>query len=120
MWARVVETMLGIWLAISPLVFRRATAPAALWWTDLAAAAAVITLALASYWQPTRHAHFAILLVAGWLVVSAFLSEYPTPPAEQNHLLTGLLLIMLAIIPNRASQAPRSWAKFARDIEQAR
>jgi hypothetical protein len=82
MWARVVEIMIGCWLAISPFIFRHAAGEKALWWNDLGAAVAVIVLASLSFWRPLRHAHLAIGLVALWLIGFAYLaSAHPVPPA---------------------------------------
>ena len=63
MWARVVEMMLGCWLAISPFVFNHGDA-SVLWAMDFLFASTVIVLALLSYWQPARHAHLGIVVVA--------------------------------------------------------
>jgi hypothetical protein len=112
MWARVVETMLACWLAISPLVFHRGDATATLWCIDLAAAALVAVLALASYWPPTRHAHVAIIAVALALIAAGMAAPYPPAPSDQNHLAVGLLLLLFAIVPNQAAQPPKAWQTF--------
>ena len=113
MWARVVEIMLGCWLAISPFVFDHPVENSAWWINDLCSGFAVGTLALLSFWTPLRHAHFGLLLVALWLIGFAYLAlPYPTPPALQNDLIVGLLLLMFAIIPNEASLPPQKWRDF--------
>jgi hypothetical protein len=109
MWARVVETMLACWLAISPLIFRGAAATATLWMIDLATAALVALFALASFWPPTRHAHLAIIAVASALITAGMLSSYPPEPTDQNHILVGLLLLLFAIVPNEATHPPKAW-----------
>lgn len=110
MWARMVEFMLGCWLAVSPFVFGHPYADRLLWITDFACALAVIALALLSYWQPTRHAHFAILLVATALIVMGRTAAWTeVPAASQNHIVIGLLLLMFAIVPNNAGQPPEFW-----------
>jgi Zn-dependent protease len=115
MWARVVEVMLGCWLVVSPFVFRHPVQNRAWWINDLACAAAIITLALLSYWQPMRHAHLAITVIALWLIGFGYFSaHHPLPPALQNNLLLGLLLVMFAIIPNNATQPPEAWQEFDR------
>jgi hypothetical protein len=109
MWARVIEVMLGLWLAISPFIFRHAAEDGELWINDLACAFAIVALALLSFWQPLRYAHLAIGVVALWLIVFGYIGGYPAPPASQNHILLGLLLVTFAIIPNEANLPPRSW-----------
>jgi hypothetical protein len=113
MWARVIEIMLGFWLAVSPFVFRHPADERSLWTNDLVCALAIVALALLSYWQRMRHAHLGIAAVAIWLIgFGYFGSPHPLPPALQNDLLIGLLLLMFAIIPNRASLPPRAWLDF--------
>jgi hypothetical protein len=110
MWARVVEFMLGCWLAISPFIFAHPDAEIRLWATDWICATLVITLALLSYWHPTRHAHVLTLLVACGLIAIGRFSTGETPsPAMQNQIVVGLLLLMFALVPNEASRPPTVW-----------
>lgn len=110
MWPRVVEVMVGFWLAASPFIFRHPPDRAELWTRDLLCAAAVISLSLLSFWSRTRRAHLGILAVGAYLVLSAFLSDTSPPPAAlQNDLLIGVILLMLAILPSDATLPPRSW-----------
>lgn len=110
MWARVVEVMLGCWLVVSPFIFHHTLEQPALWINDLSCGFAVIALALFSFWHPARQVHLVLCGVALWLIGFGFLaSPPPAPPALQNHILVGLLLLMFAIIPNGASLPPRPW-----------
>jgi hypothetical protein len=116
MWPRVVEVMMGCWLAVSPFVFRHPPGQNALWVRDLLCAGFVITLALLSFGRGTRHAHLGILAVAIFLCGAAFLSpSNPPPPALQNDLVVGAILLMLAILPNEASLPPPSWRRAPPD-----
>jgi hypothetical protein len=110
MWGRVIELILGCWLALSPFIFRHPGDETVLWFSDLFSALAVIVLALVSFWPPLRYAHVAIVVVALWLIGFGFwASGYPAPPALQNDIMVGLLLLMFAIIPNEANLPPRAW-----------
>ena len=113
MWARVIEMMLGCWLAMSPFIFRHAGDDRVLWFNDLFSALAIMVLALVSFWPPLRFAHVANLVIALWLIAFGFwASPYPAPPALQNDIVVGLLLLMFAIIPNEATRPPRPWRDF--------
>jgi hypothetical protein len=113
MWARVIEVMLGCWLAVSPFIFRHDTDDRLLWLNDLFSATAVTLLALVSFWSRLRFAHVANIAIALWLIAFGFwVSSYPTPPALQNDIVVGLLLLMFAIVPNEASRPPRPWRDF--------
>lgn len=112
MWARVVEVMLGCWLAVSPFVFRHGPEHRILWFSDLFSALIVVVLALSSFWPPLRFAHVAIVAVGLWLIALGFFAPYPTPPALQNDIVVGLLLMIFAIVPNNANQPPKPWREF--------
>lgn len=106
MWGRVIEMSLAVWLGLSPFIFQVHT-DARLLWTDLCLAALILSLAALSYWFPTRHAHLLSLFVAiGMIAWGRFSTGTPPLPIEQNHIFIGLLLSMIAIIPNHASQPP--------------
>lgn len=110
MWARVVEFMLGCWLAISPFIFAHEHDQIVLWATDWIAAALVIACALLSYWHPTRHAHVLTALVAcGLVLIGRFSSTESPSPAQQNEIVIGLVLVMFAIVPNQAFWPPAPW-----------
>ena len=116
MWPRVVEMMLGLWLAASPFVFRHDPAHSALWYNDLTCALLVVVLSLASFSERLRHSHFATVAVGLWLMGWGYVSG--AAPAFQNDLVVGLVLVMFAIIPNEATLPPRSWrAMNAEDSE---
>lgn len=109
MWGRVVEMMTGVWLLVSPFVFRAQQDPYLLW-GDVAVAVVIFTLSGLSYWHPTRHAHWLLVGVAiGLVLVGRFATSVPPSPAQQNHIFVGLFLLMMAIIPNQASLPPASW-----------
>jgi hypothetical protein len=113
MWGRVVEIMLGLWLAISPFLFGHYPSNRPLWLSDLVCGAAVVLLASLSFWQPLRYAHVAILAVACWLMGFAYFhGGYPAAPGYQNEIILGLTLLLIAIIPNDASQPPPAWRDY--------
>lgn len=109
MWARIIEMMTAVWLALGPFIFRVQDQPEIVW-ADSLIALLIILLASLSYWHPTRHAHVAILLVAvGLCLWGRFGYGTPPPPIHQNHIAVGLFLVMIAVIPNEASQPPQQW-----------
>ena len=113
MWPRVVEVMLGCWLALSPFIFRHAAGQRGLWFNDMFCGAAVMAIALLSCWPPCRRAHLAIMGVSLWLVgFGYFGAPHPAPPALQNDILVGMLLLMFAIIPSEANLPPHSWRAY--------
>ncbi|QDT07053.1 hypothetical protein K227x_54780 [Rubripirellula lacrimiformis] len=115
MWGRVVEIMTAVWLASSPWIFRASSDPS-LMWGDLGISLLIASLAGLSYWRPTRHAHLLILFVAVGLITWGRLAGTPPPSAHQNHIVVGLFLLMMALIPNDASNPPEAWSKFPKKL----
>jgi len=106
MWARDLEIGLAAWLAVGAFVF---DAPAALV-RELAVAAIVLALALASYARRTRRAHLGSLGIAAWLIGEGWWTgSAVTAPLAQSHLVVGLVLAMLAVVPSEASRPPTAW-----------
>lgn len=113
MWPRIVETMLALWLAISPFVFGYGEGALAWWIVDFSVATVVVTASLLSYWPRARYAHLGTLAAALFLAgYGYFAGGQPSPPPQQNHLIVGLLLAMIAIIPSRNDEPPPKWARF--------
>lgn len=113
MWGRVIEIMTAVWLGFSPFIFGVQSDGVVLW-TDLIVALLICICSGLSYWPPTRHAHLVILAISVGLVVWGRFYETPPPPIHQNHIFVGLFLMMIALIPNHASQPPSNWRTVAR------
>jgi hypothetical protein len=119
MWPRVMEILLGLWLAASPLVLGYEEHPSWFWINDFLVAGAIIGVALVSFWPPLRRAYLLQIAIAMWLIGYGFLATAPpSPPAMQNAILVGMFLLMFGIIPNQASQPPRSWRKLNESLPQ--
>jgi lysylphosphatidylglycerol synthetase-like protein (DUF2156 family) len=112
MWARVVEVMLGCWLAISPFVFGHSGNATSLWMADWIAASLIVFFALLSCWGPTRRMHLATFFVALTMVVVGWMQDRPVPPGWQNHIFVGFYLLMNTLIPSRAAEPPQGWQEF--------
>ncbi|TWU26760.1 hypothetical protein Pla52o_06150 [Novipirellula galeiformis] len=113
MWGRMIEIMTAVWLAASPFIFR-SQADAMILWGDLSIALLICTLAGLSYWRPTRYAHLLILVVAVGLILWGRFFDTPPPAVHQNHIVVGLFLLMIALIPNHASHPPTAWRSATR------
>lgn len=118
MWGRIAEIILGLWLLLSPLIWGHYPSEPALWRSDVISGAAVIGLAVLSFWPFRllgflRYAHVMSLLIACWVVgFGYFYGGHPAAPGYQNDILTGLTLPLFAIIPNHAIRPPISWRRY--------
>jgi hypothetical protein len=110
MWGRVVEIATGVWLFFSPFIFAAQDSTAVLW-VDTLTAFAIWIFAGLSYWPPTRHAHLVNLAIGAGLALYGRFANTPPTAIDENHLAVGLFLLMMAIIPNHASDPPRSWTE---------
>ena len=110
MWPRVVEVMLGAWLVISPFVFR-GTADLERYTVNFVVSGSVVTVAsLLAFWRPAGWARFVTLLAALWLTGHGYFAAVrPGPPAAQNEIVIGLLLLIFAILPNETNRPPVPW-----------
>lgn len=113
MWARVIECMIAIWLSLSPFIFHHPSEKTFLWINDFICACLVIFFSLLSFWHPLRKVHLLTIAIALWLWSLGY-TNFPDQPstASQNCVIVGLLLLMLAIIPNHADLPTFSWTNF--------
>jgi hypothetical protein len=110
MWARVVEIMLGAWLVISPLVFRDTPDLERYIVNDMVSGSLVIAFALLCFWRRATRAHLATLVLGAWLAGFGYFSApRPGPPAAQNEIVLGLLLMVFAVVPTEAARPPEQW-----------
>jgi hypothetical protein len=112
MWPRVCELLIAAWLAASPWVLGHVEGPREMWLCDVAAAAGIAFLALASFTERGRRLHLLELPIAACLVGFGFLAAAEPLPNLQSDILTGLVLAMFAIIPSPANEPPRAWRSF--------
>ncbi len=113
MWARVVEVMIAIWLALSPFIFHYLAEEKFLWMNDFICACFVALFALFSFWHRLRKIHLVTIALAFWLLGLGY-GGFPekASAAAQNSVVIGLLLLMLAIVPSYLEQPSFSWKKF--------
>lgn len=120
MWPRVAELMLGLWLVLSPLIFRNTPSVGEVAVIDVTAGSLVVLMAILSFWRPTAGAHFVTIAIAlGLGLYGYFGFERPGPPVAQNEITLALLLLLLAIIPNEANEPPVPWREAARRADGA-
>ena len=114
MWPRVVELMLAIWMLMAPFAVGADVTSGMTWVRAAVPALIVMTVSFASFWGPVRRRPFHLISAATGLAVAlaAWIGPRPLPPLEQSELVTGLMLLMFAIIPNEASLPPQKWRRI--------
>lgn len=113
MWARVIEFMLAIWLAISPFIFQYPLDETIFLVYGSISAFFVALFALTSFLHPLRKIHLLTLGVGLWLWGLSY-HNFPetSVPFLENFAVIGVLLLMLAIVPSHSERLSCSWQKF--------
>ena len=112
MWPRVVEVMFGAWLVIVPFVFRGTPEIDRFVVNAIVTGSIIIVASLASFWPPAGWARFVTLGASLWLVGHGYFAAVrPGPPAAQNEIMVGLLLLLFAILPNETNRPPLGWRR---------
>ena len=107
MWPRVIEVMLGVWLVITPLVFRGTEEIERYTANTIATGLIVIAASLAAFAPRAGWTRYVTRVASCWLAVHGYLSAVrPGPPAAQNEIMIGLLLLLFAILPNHVNRPP--------------
>jgi hypothetical protein len=115
MWPRVVEVMLGCWLLVTPFVFRDTPDASQYSANAVVSAALLIAASLLAFWRRMRLAHVGTLAVALWLIAHGYFGvARPGPPAAQNEIVVGLILLLFAILPGEINDAPVPWRQQRR------
>lgn len=114
MWTRLAEIVLGLWLLSSPFVFESVSGQRSGRAAELAAGSLIIVLALGSLLTRLRKAHLASVGVALALIAHGYLWAPLGSLSQQNDILIGLVLMMLAILPSEANLPPQSWREYLR------
>ena len=113
MWARIIEIMLGLWLALSPFVLPIPPGESFFKINNSICAILVILFACLSFRKKISKTHLLTIAVSLWLWGLGY-STFPEKTSVQleNSVIVGLLLLMLAIVPSHAEQLSPSWQKF--------
>ncbi|MBA3956994.1 MAG: hypothetical protein H0X51_01170 [Parachlamydiaceae bacterium] len=110
MWARHFEVFLSIWLSLSWLIFRYPK-DSYLMLHDFSIALIITTISLLNY--KYRYIHLLNLFTALWLIILVVVRHTPITDAPyQNYMVIGLILLIFAVIPPRASHPPEEWENF--------
>lgn len=112
MWARAVEIILACWLAVSPFIFSHPAGAAFLWYNDYACALAIIVISSLALWPRIEKVHYLNAVVSAYLIGVGYTAAVPPPPAYQNYIVVGVVLLVFAVIPTPTTLPPWSWQHF--------
>lgn len=111
MWPRIVEVMLGLWLVLSPLIFRLETRELALIANHLVYGAALVIAALLAL--RVRFLRVVTVAIGLWLIGYGYgAGGYPPAPGYLNLIVTGVLVGALGLIPTDCLEPTQSWREY--------
>jgi len=111
MWPRVVEVMLGLWLALGPLIFRLGPGAGPLIANHVIYGAATVIASLIAIRVP--FVRIVIIAIGWWLIGYGYVAGgYPAAPGYLNLMVVGALVGLLGIIPTDCLEPPRSWREY--------
>ncbi len=111
MWPRIVEVMLGLWLVLSPLIFRLGPGDLALTVNHLVYGTATVVAALIAL--RLRFLRVVTIAIGLWLIGYGYVAGgYPPPPGYLNLVVIGVLIGALGLIPTDCLQPTQSWREY--------
>lgn len=111
MWPRVVEVMLGLWLALGPLIFRLEPGDRALIANHVVFGAATVIASLIAI--RVSFLRVVTIAIGLWLLGYGYVAGgYPAAPGYQNLLIVGALVGMLGLVPTDCLEPPLSWREY--------
>lgn len=113
MWARIVELVIACWLTVSSFAFHYSLEESFLKTNNIACAVLIAIFSLLSFYKHLTRMHLFNLGIALWLWGLSYIN-FPMAASFplENSALTGLLLMMVAIVPSRTAQLSPSWQRF--------
>ncbi|MCL5279443.1 MAG: SPW repeat protein [Planctomycetes bacterium] len=111
MWPRIMEVMLGLWLVLSPLIFRLEPGDLALIVNHLVYGAATAVAALIAI--RVRFLRVVTIAIGLWLIGYGYVAGgYPGPGGYLNLIVIGVLLCALGLIPTDCLVPTHSWREY--------
>lgn len=101
MWARLLNTGLGIWLMAAPALLGYGGAAATVDRIVGPVAASFAIIAMAEATRPVRHVN---LVLGGWLLLAPWVLGYPTTPMI-NSMLVGAAMAVLSRVRGRVEES---------------
>jgi len=95
MWARLVNTAVGIWLMASPSVLELGGAAKA---NSVICGALAASFSVIAIWEVTRGLRWVNLLVGCWLLISAFVFDFRGAAAVATAIVSGLVMAAMSLI----------------------
>jgi len=98
MWARILNTVLGLWLMIAPALFQYSGAAAD---NGHIAGPVIITFAVIAYWEATRGTRKWNYPIGIWLLLAPWILGYDNSVAIISDMTTGALVLIFASVKGK-------------------
>jgi hypothetical protein len=101
MWARIINTLLGLWLMASPgmLGFQKTVAD-----NDHIVGPIIVSAAVIAIWEATRGLRKLNILSGAWLLLAPWVLGYEETIPIINDMAVGVLVIVFALVEGKIEQ----------------
>ena len=111
MWPRIVEVMLGLWLVLSPLIFRFEAGDLALTINHLIYGTATVVVSLIAI--RVRFLRIVTIAIGLSLIGYGYVAGgYPPASGYLNLIVIGVLVGALGLLPTDCLQPTHSWREY--------
>ena len=101
MWARILNTMIGLWLMIAPGIFNYSAAASD---NGHIAGPIVVTFSIVAIWEATRPVRKWNIPVAIWLLVAPWILGYENTIAIVSDMGAGILVMIFSSVKGSIEQ----------------
>ena len=98
MWSAIVSTIVGLWVMVSPSVFETTRIASN---NNYIVGPLLITFSIISFWDINRNVIKVNMLPGTWLLVSAFVFDYPQTVFYCN-IASGVVIIILSNLKRKS------------------
>ncbi|TBW29038.1 hypothetical protein EZJ28_03895 [Gramella sp. KN1008] len=102
MWPRMINTILGLWLMISPGIFQYSSAAAD---NGHIAGPIIVTFSIVAIWEATRVVRKWNFPVGIWLLAAPWILGYENTLAIVSDMSVGVLVLIFASIPGKIEKS---------------
>jgi hypothetical protein len=101
MWARIINSLLGLWLMASPAIlgFGKTAAD-----NDHIAGPVIVSAAVIAIWEATRGMRKLNIVLGAWLLLAPWVLGYEETIPIVNDMVVGALVIAFALVKGKVEQ----------------
>lgn len=121
MWARVINTLAGLWLMVAPALFGYGDSASD---NGYIIGPLVITFSVIAYWEATRVVRKWNRPLAGWLLIAPWILDYETDAAVFSDMAIGIIVLVFSSVRGKIEKGygggwSSLWKKDPKHMKEA-